>query len=84
MKSHWHLAAVLLVAVGASAAHGVPYKFIKVADEDTASPTGPNFGSFNGFVSISDGTAAFSANWNNLRKRGVFTGNGGPITTITK
>jgi hypothetical protein len=84
MKSTWHLATALLVMVAAPAAHGVPYTFIKVADEDTASPTGPNFSSFNSFVSISDGTAAFSANWSNLTKRGVFTGNGGPITTIAQ
>jgi sulfatase modifying factor 1 len=76
--------ALLIIAMTCSLAEGVSYRFVKVADEDTLSPSGVPFSSFNHFLSISEGKAAFSANWQNLQQRGVFTGGGGPLTTIAK
>jgi hypothetical protein len=73
------VAGFLIVSVAAPA-HAVFYMFTNVADTTTAAPTG-TFQSFD-IPAIDGATVAFTGTYSGFR--GVFTGNGGAVSTIAK
>jgi hypothetical protein len=74
---------ILLVGVFPAATARAAYIFTKIADTATGIH-GTNFISFRSDPAVSGGTVAFGGNFGNDSNRGLFTGSGGPITTIAR
>lgn len=77
----WIVTGLMLISL--SEARGA-YVFTKIADTTTGAPSGL-FTTFRSDPAISGGTVAFEGNFGGGgASRGIFTGNGGSITTIAK
>jgi hypothetical protein len=75
--------AVLLLAAKAPAATAASYRFTNIADTSQAAPVG-RFSYFPTVAAIQKSMVAFRGFFSNHSRDGVFTGDGGPLSTIVQ
>jgi hypothetical protein len=74
------IAAAVMVCLVTVCAHSANYIFTNIADNTMAAPVG-TLNPVSG-ASISNGVVAFTAQYNNGALEGIFTGSGGPLSSI--